>query len=350
MNDELRHQVQHGRRGRNDPIGIGYRRVSRVATALLAAFWIPAGNALAAPADDYPNKPVRIIVPGPPAGTADIMGRMLARRLNETFSQNVVVDNRSGASGIIAAEIVVNAVPDGHTLFLGTAQVLAINPSIYKKLPYNAEKDFAPISLIAKVTQVLVVLASSPVRSVSDLIAAAKKRPRQMNSGSGGIGGASHLCDELFKTLAKIEVVHIAYKGQSLALSGLLGKELDYMFIGIPAAIGQVKGGRLRAIAVSTAERSAALPEVPTVAEAGVPGFEASAWYGALAAPRTPKAVINKLNTEVRQMLNTSATREMLLSQGASPAANSSEEFSEFISAEIKKWAVVVKASGAKAE
>lgn len=350
MNDEMRHTMPHARRRRNDPVSIGYRCVLSAAGALLAGFWISAGDALAAPAEVYPHKPVRIIIPGPPAGATDIMGRLLAQRLNGTFSQNVVVDNRSGASGIIAAEIAANAVPDGHTLFLGTAQALAIIPSIYKKLPYNPEKDFAPISLIARVTQVLVVVPGSPVRSVSDLIAAAKKRPGQMNSGSGGIGGVSHLCDELFKTLAKIDVVHIPYKGQALALIGLFSGQLDYIFIGIPAVIGQVKAGKLRVVAVSTAQRSAALPDVPTIAEAGVPGFEASAWYALLAPARTPKAVINTLNTEVRQMLNTPATREMLLSLGADPSANSPEEFSAFISAEIKKWAVVVKASGIKPE
>jgi len=316
------------------------------------------GTVIAAPAPGgaitnepaYPKRPVRLVVPGPPAGTTDIMARLFAQRFSQSFTQTAVVDNRAGASGFIAAETVAHAVPDGHTLLIVYAGLLAINPALYKALPYDPEKDFAPVGNIARVTNVLLISPGNPARSVNDLLTEARKRPGKLNFGSAGIGTSTHLCGELFKSLAKIEATHVPYKGQSLALNDLLGNQLDYMFIGIPSALGQVKGGKLRALAVTTLSRSAALPDIPTVAEAGIPGFEASTWFGVVAPAKTPTAVIDRLNLEIRNMLETPATRDMLLTHGAEPAALSPAEFSAFITAEIKKWAAVVRASGARVQ
>jgi tripartite-type tricarboxylate transporter receptor subunit TctC len=321
--------------------------VMRVLCAAVATLALPTGAASAAETG-YPSRPVRVIVPGPPAGTTDIMARLFAQRFNQAFGQTAVIDNRPGASGFIAAETVAHAAPDGYTLMVGYAGLLAINPALYKKVPYDSEKDFAAVGNIAKVTNVLLVSPTSPSRTVNDLINDARKRPGRLNFGSGGIGTSTHLCGELFKSMAKIDIVHVPYKGQPLAMNDLLGNQLDFMFIGIPSAVGQVKAGRLRALGVTTLQRTAALPDVPTVAESGVPGFEASTWFGVFAPARTPKPIIDRLNGEIKQMLGTKSTQDQLLTQGAEPWDMSPPEFTKFISAEIRKWAEVVKASGAQ--
>lgn len=319
-----------------------------VCVALGFAVFAAAANV--AFAQSYPTRPIRILVPGPAGGTTDILARLVGQRLTESLGQSVVVDNRPGASGFIAAETAARATPDGYTLLMAYAGLLAINPSLYKKLPYDPQKDFAPISVVASVTNMLVVQPQSQARNVRELINSAKQRPGKLNFGSAGVGTSTHLCGELFKSMAGIDVVHVPYKGQALALTALMGGQLDFIFIGMPSVLPQVRAGRLRALAVSSAQRSPAAPDVPTVAESGVPGFDATTWFGVLAPQRTPKPVVNRLYGEVAAMLRQQAIKQSLISQGADPVGNSPDQFSAFIGQEIKKWADVVARAGAKAE
>jgi tripartite-type tricarboxylate transporter receptor subunit TctC len=306
--------------------------------------------ATVASAQSYPNRTIRLVVPFPAAGTTDILARAAAQKLTEAFGQSVVVDNRPGAAGNIGADVVAKSAPDGYTLLMGTVGTHAINPSLYSKMPYDHVKDFVPVVLVAGVPNVLVVNPALPVNSVADLIKLAKDKPGQINFASSGSGTSIHLSGELFKTMAGVDITHVPYKGSSPALVDLIGGQVQIMFDNLPSALPQIKAGKLRAIAVTSLKRAPVLPDVPTISESGLPGFEASSWFGVLAPAGTLAPIVARINTEVNKWLQSADAREKLLSQGAETAGGSPEQFVNHIRAESEKWAKVVKASGAKVD
>ncbi len=299
-------------------------------------------------AQNYPTKPIRMIVPFPPGGTTDILARVAGQKITEAFGQQVIVDNRPGAGGNIGTELVAKSAPDGYTLLTDPGSTLTINPSLYAKLPYDVLKDFAPITIIAAVPNLLVVHPSLPVKSVRDLIILAKARPGQLNYASTGAGQSTHLSMELFKTMAGINVVHIPYKGSSPALADLLGGQVSLMFDNMPSSLPHVKAGKLRALAVSTLKRSPAMPQLPTVAESGLPGFEVSVWFGVLAPAGTSRDIVSKLNSAIVKSLQSPDVRERLAGQGAEAIGNTPEQFTAQMQRDLVKWAKVVKDSGVK--
>ena len=306
--------------------------------------------ATVASAQGYPNRTIRLVVPFPAAGTTDILARAAAQKLTEAFGQSVVVDNRPGAAGNIGSDLVAKSAPDGYTLLMGTVGTHAINPSLYSKMPYDHVKDFVPVVLVAGVPNVLVVNPALPVNSVADLIKLAKDKPGQINFASSGSGTSIHLSGELFKTMAGVDITHVPYKGSSPALVDLIGGQVQIMFDNLPSALPQIKAGKLRAIAVTSLKRAPVLPDVPTISESGLPGFEASSWFGVLAPAGTPAPIVARINAEVNKWLQSAEAREKLLSQGAEAAGGSPEQFAQHIRAESEKWAKVVKASGAKVD
>lgn len=301
-------------------------------------------------AQTYPAKPIRMIAPFPPGGTTDILARVAGQKITEALGQQVIIDNRPGAGGNIGTELVAKAAPDGYTLLTAPGSTLTINPSLFAKLSYDVLKDFAPVTIIAAVPNLLVVHPSLPVKSVKELVALAKARPGQLNYASTGAGQSTHLSMELFKTMAGIDAVHIPYKGSSPALADLLGGQVSLMFDNMPSSLPHVKAGKLRALAVSTLKRSPALPQLPTVAESGLPGFEVSVWFGVLAPAGTPRDIVTKLNGAIVKSLQTPDVHERLVSQGAEAIGNTPEQFTAQMQRDLVKWAKVVKDSGAKLE
>jgi tripartite-type tricarboxylate transporter receptor subunit TctC len=323
------------------------RRRRRAALAL-AALAVGLAVAPAAFADGYPARPVKLVVPFPPGGPLDATGRLIAEKLTAAWGESVVVENRPGAGGNIGADLVAKSAPDGYTILLGALSTHAVNPSLYAKMPYDAVKDFAPITLLAVTPNVLVVNPALPVKSVKELVAYAKANPGKLSFASGSNGSAGHLAGELFKTDTGTDIVHIPYKGAAPAMQALLAGDVQFMFDNLASAMAQVKAGKVRALAVTTAERSPLVPDLPTMAEAGLPGFDISTWYGLLAPAATPKDVIAKWNAEVTRILNTPEVRERLAAQGAVATPTTPEQFAAFIGREIPKYAKIVKASGAK--
>jgi tripartite-type tricarboxylate transporter receptor subunit TctC len=316
--------------------------------ALAIAAVLSIGNVAPASAQGaYPTKPVRLVVPFPPGGTTDILARAVAQKLSETWGQQVIVDNRPGAGGNIGSELVAKSAPDGYTLLMGTVGTHAINPSLYAKMPYDHVKDFTPVILVAGVPNVLVVNPSLPVNSVSELIAYGKANPNKLNFASSGNGTSIHLSGELFRTMTGVQMTHVPYKGSSPALTDLIAGQVQLMFDNLPSSLQFIKAGKLRALAVTSLERSSALPDVPTLAESGLPGFEASSWFGVLAPAGTPNDIIVKLNTAIAGWLATADAKEKLAAQGAIAAGGAPDAFVRHIAAESSKWAKVVKASGA---
>jgi len=289
-------------------------------------------------------------VPFPPGGPLDISGRLLAQKLSEAWGQSVVVENRAGAGGNIGADLVAKSAPDGYTIVMGALSTHAVNPSLYPKMPYDAVKDFAPITLLATTPNVLVVNPSLPVNSVKDLIAYAKANPGKLSFGSGSNGSAGHLAGELFKVDTGTDIVHIPYKGGAPATQALLAGDVQFMFDNLANATPQIKAGKLKALAVTTADRSKLAPDLPTMAEAGVAGFDISTWFGLLAPAGTPKDVIAKWNADATRILNSPEMRERLTLLGAEPAPTTPEQFAAFIQRELAKYARIVKASGAKVD
>ena len=303
----------------------------------------------------WPNKPVRIVVPFAPGGTTDILARAVAPELSRAFGQQFVVDNRAGAGGNLGAEIVAKSPADGYTILMGTVGTHGINKALYNKLPYDPQKDFAPITLVAGVPNVMVMNSEKAralnINTVADFIQYAKANPGKLNMASSGNGTSIHLAGELFKSMTGIFMAHIPYRGSGPALLDMVAGNMDVMFDNLPSAMPQIKGGKLKALAVTSAERSAALPDVPTVEEAGkLKGFEASSWFGLLAPAGTPPDIVNRIQQEVAKSLGTPAIKEKMLAQGAIPSGNTPAEFARLIDAEHKKWAAVVKASGAKVD
>ena len=302
----------------------------------------------------WPNKPVHIVVPFAPAGTTDILARALAPELGKALGQTFIIDNKPGAGGNIGADAVAKAAPDGYTLLMGTVGTHAINAALYPKMPYDPVRDFVPIVLVAGVPNVLVMnpakAAVDKINSVADLIRYAKANPGKLNMASSGNGTSIHLSGELFKSLTGTYMVHFPYRGSGPALLDLIGGTMDLMFDNLPSALPQIKAGKLKALAVTSAQRSAALPDVPTVAEAGVKGFEASSWFGLFAPAGTPADIVNRIQQETAKALQSPVLKERLLAQGAIPGGQSPAEFARFIAAETTKWAQVVKVSGAKVD
>jgi len=311
--------------------------------ALLAACASTAG------AQPYPSKPIRMIVPFPTGGGTDFIARLLAQRMTEAWGQQVVVENRPGASMMIGSEIVAKAPPDGYTLIMSSINH-TINPSLYPRIPYDTMKDFAPVTLVATSPLVLVVHPSVPARSVKELIALARTRKGQLNYASSGSGGPLHLAGELFKTMAGIEMSHIPYKGSGPAELDLIGGHVHALFAGPVSSSPHIKAGRMRALGVTSPKRSVAFPDLPTIAEAGLPGYDAYTWWGVLAPANTPRDIVMKLNGEIARIVALPDIRPKLESQGGEPATGTPEQFARQIEAEIVKWAKVVKDANVKVE
>ena len=303
----------------------------------------------------WPNKSVKIVVPYPPGGATDIVARAVAPELTKAFGQSFFVENRGGAGGNVGSDIVAKSAPDGYTLVMATVGTHAINKSLYSRMPYDPQKDFAPITLVAGVPNVMVMNTERAknlgIQSVADFIKYAKTHPGQLNMASSGNGSSTHLSGELFKAMTGIFMTHIPYNGSGPAMMGMVSGNVDVMFDNLPASMAQIKSGRLTAFAVTSANRSSALPDVPTVEEAvQLKGFEASSWFGLLAPAGTPVDVLNRIQQETAKALSTPAMKEKLVAQGAVPSGSTPQEFAAFIDAEIKKWGPVVKTSGAKVD
>ncbi|HUP93304.1 MAG TPA: tripartite tricarboxylate transporter substrate binding protein [Burkholderiales bacterium] len=316
------------------------RAMAACAGLLLAAAW--------AQAQTFPAKPVRIVVPLAPGGSTDVLARLVAAKLTELWGQQVVVENRGGAGTMIGAEAVARAAPDGYTMLMVTS-AFSVNFSLYDKVPYKFS-DFVALSNVGQTPNVLAVHPSVPAKNVKELIALLRARPGQMTYSSGGVGGSTHLAGELFKLLAKVDMVHVPYKGGGPAVADLVGGQVMLTFANLTTVLPFANAGRLRALAVTSIRRSPALPELPTMAEAGVPGFDASTWNGLIAPAATPKEIVAKLNADIVRVLNMPDTRQKLASQGLEPIGDSPAAFAAHISNEIARWGKVVKAAGIRAE
>ena len=315
----------------------------------LAAFLLIVSASLVH-AQTYPSKPLRFVVPFAAGGGRDLVARTVAAKLTETLGQTVVVDNRAGAAGTIGTDVVAKSPPDGHTLLLGSSGPLAINPTLYAKLPYDAARDFAPVSLVTVMPFVLVVHPTLPVKSVKELIALAKARPNQLNYGSPGSGSTTHLANELLKSMTGIGIVHVPYKGVAPAATDLISGQVQMMSGDLSTLLPHVRSGRMRALAVTGAKRSTLLPQVPTVAEAGVEGYEASGWFGVLVPAATPPAIVERLNSAIAKGLAAPDARERLGALGGEVVGGTPEQFAAHVRGESAKWSKLIKALGLRAD
>ncbi|MFN9489870.1 MAG: Bug family tripartite tricarboxylate transporter substrate binding protein [Betaproteobacteria bacterium] len=291
----------------------------------------------------FPTKPIRIVVAYTPAGTTDILARVVGQRMSEAWGQPVIVDNRPGANGNIGTEVAARAVPDGHSLVMATAGTHGINVSLYRKLAWHPVKDFAPVSLVAMVPNIMVVNNALPVKSVKEFIAYARANPGKLSYGSPGLGSTAHMSMELFKSMTGSNVVHVPYKGSAGVLNDVMGGQIAVTIDNMPPYVPQVRAGKIRALAVSTAKRSSAMPDLPSIAEAGVPGYDAGAWFGLLAPAGTPRAVVDKLSAETARILKLPEVSKRISELGAEPVGGTPEQFAAFIKSEIDKWAKVIK-------
>ena len=314
--------------------------------ALAARAWAQLPGAQSAP---WPSRPIKFILPFPPGGGTDILGRILADRLSTNLGQPVVIENRGGAGGNVGAEAAAKSPPDGYTMVL-VAPSLAISPSLYSKLNYDPARDLAPVSLVGAVPNVIITNPSVPARNLAEFIALAKAKPGGMNFGSGGSGTSNHLAGELFNLQAGVKLVHVPYKGVNLAMNDVLSGQIQLVVIGIPAALPFIQAGRLRALAVIAPQRSAALPDVPTAAEAGLPNYDVTTWYGVLVPTGTPRPIIDRLNAELVRIMHAPDLQDRLAATGTEPRTSTPEEFGEYIRQEMAKWAKVVREAGLKAD
>ena len=311
----------------------GLNRRSLLALAALAP--------LPAAAQAYPNKPIKLVVPYAPGGGADGVARIVAKRVSEQIGQGIVIENKGGAGSIVGTDQVAKAEPDGYTLLLGQSGPISINPAVYKSLPYDPIRDFAPVTMMTGYPYILVVNADFPARTLQEFVALAKAKPGTMNYGSTGVGAANHLVAELFDRKAGLQITHVPYRGTALAVADLLAGTLTLVFGDPVTVLPHLKSGKLRALAVTSAQRSPVAPEVPTVAESGYPGFEALAWHGILAPAKTPPAIVDRLNAEFVKALADPATRELLVNQALAPVGSSPQAFADFIKADTATWKAV---------
>ena len=323
-------------------------RALRLLSLAMAPALSPCPVSAQAP-DAWPSKPVRLLLPFPPGGPTDILGRIVSDRLSAALGQPVVVENRGGAGGNVGAEAAAKSAPDGYTILL-VSNPIAISPSLYTRLNYDPQKDFAPVGLLATVPNVMVTHPSVPAHTLQEFIALAKSKPGGMNFGSGGAGTSNHAAGELFNIVAGVKLVHVPYKGVNLAMNDVLAGQIQLVVIGVPAAGPHIKAGRLRALAVIAPQRLPALPDVPTVAEAGLPNFEVTTWYGVLAPAGTPKAIVGRLNAELVRIMHSPELKDRLAAMATEPATGTPEEFAEFIKRETAKWGEVVRQAGLKAD
>ena len=324
--------------------------ILRLRVLLAAMPWLIFSTTLAAQSAAWPAKPIRWISPFAPGGGADITSRIIAQKLGPALNQQVLVDNRGGAGGNIGVDIAAKAPPDGYTLVLGTIGPIAINVSLYKKLPFDPMKDLLPITQAANALNVLVVHPSLPAKTVKDVIAIAKARPGELSFGSSGPGATDHLAGELFKTLTGVNMVHVPYKGGAPAMLDLMAGQVQTVFSTVSTAIGAIKGGKVRAIAMTGDKRFELMPELPTIAQAGVPGFEVRNWYGVFAPAGTSKEIVTRLNSELVKVLQMPDVKSKLLESGIEALHSTPEQFATYIQSETRRWAKVVKDSGARAE
>ena len=321
-------------------------------SVLHRAFAACLGIALAAlaHAQGYPSKPVRIIAPFAPGSTIDIIGRIIAPRLTEALGQPVIVENRSGAGGMLGMDAAAKSAPDGHTLAIGALGPLAMNPSLYPKTPFDPVRDFAAVSLLATGPVVIAVHPSIPARTVTELVELAKKRPGQLNYGSPGVGTSPHLTGELFKIQTGADIVHVPYKGNAEAITDLIGGQISIVFTGVPPVVPLAKAGKVRLLATTGKQRMPNLPDVPTIAEAGVNGADVLIWYGVVVPAATPRDVIARLNREIVKLMNLPDVREKFAQQSVDPATDTPEQFAQMIRDEVARWSKVIRAAGIKVE
>jgi tripartite-type tricarboxylate transporter receptor subunit TctC len=320
-----------------------FLRMRRTVMLALAAAASPAARAQS-------TKPLRLVVPFPPGGSTDILARAIGAKLGPALGQTVVIDNKPGAGGSLGASEVARAEPDGQTLLMGHIGTLAVNPALYPKLPYDPVKSFAPVAWVARVPNILVVSARSPIKTLADLVAQARAKPGHLTYSSGGNGSAAHIAFEYLKLQAKFPMLHIPYRGTGPSVSDLMGGQVDATFTGSPVVLPHVRSGQLRALAVSSVKRLPSLPDVPTVAECGFPGFDADQWYGVVAPAGTPAAVVARLNAEINKALQTPQVAQQLDGEGAVPVPGSPQAFGELIAREIPRWAKVVRAGNVRAD
>jgi tripartite-type tricarboxylate transporter receptor subunit TctC len=323
--------------------------IVRLATRIVcsAVVWSAAMSAPVQSADSWPERPVRVITPAAPGGTTDFLARLFSARLSETLKEQFIVDNRASQAGVLAAELTTNAAPDGYTLFVAYHQH-TINAALLPKLPYHPVNDFTPVTQLTAAGLMLVVHPDTPVKTLKDFMAWTKQHSGNLNFGSAGIGSGGHLAGELFKLMTGVQATHIPYKGTGPATTALLGKEYHFNFMGLSAATKLVSSGRLRGLAVTSTQRLKSMPEIPTVAESGIPGFEVVGWYGIMAPPKLPKPLLDRIYGEFTNALNDPGIQKAIFTQGATPVGSSPDAFRKYLLSDMAKWQKVVKASGAK--
>jgi len=322
------------------------RKAAQMLAATAALVALSSASQVGAQAENYPARPIRFVVANSPGGGLDITARAIGPKLASALGQQFIIDNRAGAAGSLAAEIVAKSVPDGYTLLMGSIGNMAVNPHLYKGLGYQPINDLAPVTYAVSGSNVLVVNPSVPAKTVRELIDLARAQPGKLSYGSSGAGNAGHLAGELFKSMAKLDIVHIPYKGGAPAMIDLIAGQVQLVFSSAPTAIPQVKAGKIRGLAVTTLKRSALLPELPTIAESGLPGFEADNWYGVAVAAKTPRAIVNRLNAELVRALNMPDVKQLLFSQGLEVSTGTPEAFGAYMKSEYEKWGKVIRDAG----
>jgi hypothetical protein len=323
-------------------------KIKYLSSVAVLATGLSSHGAMAQTAANFPSKPVRFIAPFPPGGSTDLLARLVAQKLTETWGQQVIVENRGGAAGTIGVELAARAAPDGYTIVMGHVGTFGVNPTLYPKLPYDAIRDFAPVTVLATVPNGMAVHPSLPGKTARDFVALAKARPGELLYASGGSGSASHLAGEYLKLLTKINMVHVPYKGTAPAMTSMISGETTMTITGMVALGPHIKSARLKLLGVATMKRLPILPDVPTLNESGVPGYDANQWYGVLTQAAVPRDIVTKLNADIVKVMARTDVKERLANDGAVPVGNTPEQFAAHIKAEIARWAPVVKASGAK--